>query len=263
MMHNQLFHNYLWRLFAETPIHKEFSVKYALNKGKNVKVTGFPGTDVFLDKKYEPQNCWKHKNPDIKKLIWAPHHTIDNDTSFLSYSSFLVYSDFMLKLPSVFNGKIQIAFKPHPLLFNRLSEESFWGKERTISYYNSWENLEFGQLVDGDYVDLFLTSDAMMHDSGSFLIEYLYTGKPVLYLDRDDKITERMNDFGIQAFNQHYHAKNESDIENFILSVLHNKDIKKSDREKFLLTELLPPNHRSASENVLVELLSELDRNKS
>lgn len=258
MMHNQLFHNYLWRLFAETPTHKEFSVKYAINKGINVKVTGFPGTDVFLDKNYKPQNCWKHKSSNIKRIIWAPHHTIDNNTSFLSYSSFLTYSEYMLKLTDRFDGKIQIAFKPHPLLFNRLSEEPFWGKEKTLSYYNCWKNLEYGQLVDGDYVDLFLTSDAMMHDSGSFLIEYLYTGKPVLYLDRDDRITDRMNDFGIQAFNQHYHAKNKSDIEKFIESVLNNEDIKKADREKFLITELLPPNQKSASENLLDEIIKEL-----
>lgn len=263
MMHNQLFHNYLWRLFAETPTHKEFSVKYAINKGKNVKVTGFPGTDVFLDKNYEPQNCWKHKSSKIKRIIWAPHHTIDNNTSFLSYSSFLIYSEYMLKLTDRFDGKIQIAFKPHPLLFNRLSEESCWGKEKTLSYYNCWKNLEYGQLVEGDYVDLFLTSDAMMHDSGSFLIEYLYTGKPVLYLDRDEKITERMNAFGIRAFDQHYHAKNESDIENFIESVLNNEDIKKTDREKFLTTELLPPNQKSASENLLDEIIKELNLKSS
>lgn len=263
MMHNQLFHNYLWRLFAETPTHKEFSVKYAINKGKNVKVTGFPGTDVFLDKNYKPQNCWKHKSSNIKRIIWAPHHTIDNNTSFLSYSSFLIYSEYMLKLTDRFDGKIQIAFKPHPLLFNRLSEESCWGKEKTLLYYSCWKDLKYGQLVDGDYVDLFLTSDAMMHDSGSFLIEYLYTGKPVLYLDRDEKITERMNTFGIRAFNQHYHAKNESDIENFIESLLNNEDIKKTDREKFLITELLPPNQKSASENLLDEIVKELNLKSS
>jgi CDP-glycerol glycerophosphotransferase (TagB/SpsB family) len=258
MMHNQLFHNYLWRLFAETNLHKEFSVKFAQNKGKNVLVTGFPGTDVFLNHNYIPINVWKQKNENIKKIIWAPHHSIETNTSFLSYSSFLIYSDFLIKMANEFKGIIQIAFKPHPILLNKLYEHSDWGKEKTDAYYAQWENMENGQLVVGDYVDLFLTSDAMIHDSGSFLIEYLYTGKPVLHLDSDENITDRMNEFGILALNQHYRAINERQIQEFIQAVINNTDEKKADREAFLATRLIPPNQKSASENIFDEIVKQL-----
>lgn len=258
MMHNQLFHNYLWRLFAETNFHKDLSLKYAQNKGTNILVTGFPGTDVFLDHNYVPANVWKQKNENIKKIIWAPHHSIENDTAFLSYSSFLMYADFMVRMTGEFNGKIQVAFKPHPILINKLYEHPDWGKDKTDAYYAQWKNIGNGQLVDGDYVDLFLTSDAMMHDSGSFLIEYLYAGKPVLHLNRDENITDRMNAFGILAYNQHYHAKNETQIKEFIEDVINNIDNKKADRETFLVSELLPPNHKSASENIFEEIVKQV-----
>jgi CDP-glycerol glycerophosphotransferase (TagB/SpsB family) len=258
MMHNQLFHNYLWRLFAETPLHEEFSVKYAQNKGNNVKVTGFPGTDVFLNSNHPTTNIWKQKNTKIKKIIWAPHHSIENNTAFLSYSSFLMYADFMVRMTNEFNGKIQVAFKPHPILRNILYEHSDWGKDKTDAYYAQWENMENGQLVVGDYVDLFLTSDAMIHDSGSFLIEYLYTSKPVLHLNRDENITDRMNAFGVLAYNQHYHAKNETQIKAFIEDVINNVDNKKTDRKIFLANELLPPNHKSASENIFEEIVKQV-----
>jgi len=258
MMHNQIFHNLLWRLFAETNIHRDFSVKYAFNKGRNVVVTGFPGTDIILNKQYVPINIWKQKDEKIKKIIWAPHHTIDNDTAFLSYSSFLRYADFMLKIADEYEGKIQIAFKPHPLLKNKLQEEANWSKERIDNYYNKWKNLENGQLVEGAYIDLFLGSDAMIHDSGSFLIEYIYTGKPVLHTNKDENITDRMNAFGILAFNLHYHAKKEEDIKAFIENVLKNKDEKKEERLLFLAAELLPPNHKSASENIFDEIVTQL-----
>jgi hypothetical protein len=258
MMHNQIFHNMLWRLFAETDMHRDFSVKYAINKGINVVVTGFPGTDILLNHNYIPTNTWKQKDKKIKKIIWAPHHTIDNDTSFLSYSSFLRYADFMLNIVNEYQGKIQIAFKPHPLLRKKLYEEVSWGIEKTDNYYNKWNDLKNGQLVDGAYTDLFLSSDAMIHDSGSFLIEYIYTGKPVLHTNRDENIRDRMNAFGILAFNLHYHAKNEEDIKTFIENVLHNKDDKKQERALFLATKLLPPNRKSASENIYDEIVKQL-----
>jgi hypothetical protein len=257
LMYNQLFHNYLWRLFAETEFHKDLSKRYAQNGGKNVIVTGYPGVDLLLDQNYIPENIWKQKDDHIKKIIWAPHHTIDDNITFLSFSSFLIYADFMVKLVHEYFGKIQIALKPHPLLFDKLCKHPDWGKERTKQYYNRWKNIENGQLVEGDYLDLFLTSDAMMHDSGSFLIEYLYTCKPVLHINRDEHIKDRLNDFGILAFNQHYHAKNELDIIEFIEAVLNNKDEKKAERETFLVSKLLPPNQRTASENIYNELINQ------
>lgn len=258
LMHNQLFHNYLWRLFAETNFHRELSVKYARNKGVNVIVTGFPGTDVFLDPNYIPVNSWKQKDPNIKKIIWAPHHTVDINIELLGYSTFLRFADFMLRLADEYRGKIQIAFKPHPLLKYKLKNHKDWGEVRTERYFNQWNEQENGQCVDGDYTDLFLTSDAMMHDSGSFLIEYLYTGKPVLHLTRDQNFTNRLNDFGVLAYKKHDHAKNEEEIRWFIENVLNNEDAKKAERDTFLYSSLIPPNQRSASENIYYEIVKQL-----
>ena len=258
LMHNQIFHNVLWRLFAETNIHRDYSVKYAINKGINVVVSGYPGTDALLNQYYIPADTWKQKDKKIKRIIWAPHHTIDNNTSFLSYSSFLIYADAMLNIVNEYQGKIQIAFKPHPLLIKKLYEEVSWGKEKTDNYFNRWNNLSNGQLVEGEYIDLFLNSDAMIHDSGSFLVEYIYTGKPVLHTNRDENIKDRMNSFGILAFNLHYHAKNEADIRVFIENVLNNKDEKKQERAGFLSSKLLPPNNISASENIYNDIVKQL-----
>lgn len=257
-MYNQKFHNLLWRLFAETPVHKEFSERYALNKGNNVVVTGYPGTDALLKRNYIPLYIWKQHDKKIKRIIWAPHHTIDNDTSLLSYSSFLKYSEVMLKIAGDYEGRVQFAFKPHPLLRNKLADEPGWGKQNTENYYNKWKNLKNGQLVEGDYIDLFLSSDAMIHDCGSFLIEYLYTGKPVLHTNRDEHIIDRMNAFGILAFNLHYHAKCEEDIRGFIEYLLIGRDKKRSERNAFLTSALLPPNNRTASENIYNEIVNQL-----
>ena len=254
MFHNEPFHNSLWRLFAETDIHKQFSIDVALNKGINVITTGFPGTDIFIDKNYIPKNPWNKNKKQLKKIIWAPHHTIDEDKSFLSFSSFLVYADDILELTEKYKDYVQFAFKPHPLLKAKLYSYTGWNKERTDKYYNAWNNMENGQIEEGNYEDLFLTSDAMIHDCGSFSIEYLYVGKPVLRTDRDDSITDRMNKFGIMAYSVHYHARTKDDIETFVKNVIEGKDEKKNEREQFKQKYLLPPNNKSASQNIIDEI---------
>jgi hypothetical protein len=60
-----------------------------------------------------------------------------------------------------------------------LEQDPNWGSEKTTAYYDKWDNLDNGQFKSGDYVDL-LTSDALIHDCGSFMAEYLVVGKPAL-----------------------------------------------------------------------------------
>ena len=141
---------------------------------------------------------------------------------------------------------------------NKLYNHKDWGKKRADKYYMLWEEMENGILSDGYYIDLFLTSDAMIHDSGSFLIEYLYTGNPVLHTNRDEKITDRLNSFGTSAFNQHYHAKCEIDVINFIENLILKIDPKKKSRKEHFKKYLVPPNGCSASNNVYNEIVQTL-----
>lgn len=264
MQYNQLFHNVLWKYFVETDMHKDMARKYADCGGINAVVTGYPGIDAFFDKKHRPNDVWKIKDKKMKRIIWAPHHTLDEDKSFLSYSNFLSLSQTMLDIAHDFKDEIQIAFKPHPLLRPKLYLESDWGKEKTHKYYARWKNLVNGQLNESDYVDLFLTSDAMILDSGSFLNEYLCLNKPSLYIIRDDNLTDRFNDFGKMAFACHYHGKNVKDILNFVKrNVIDGNDEIRCVREKFIKTYLIPPNNISASTNIFNYIVNELSSSKN
>jgi hypothetical protein len=251
LQYNQLFHNLIWKIFYPTTIHREIAQKNARNGGKNAVVSGYIGTDILQDNSYIPIDLWKIKNRNIKRIIWAPHHSIDNDTCFLAYSNFIRFHNIMLEIAMSHFDKIQIAFKPHPILKTKLYLEKDWGFEKTNAYYSSWENLPNGQLEESDYADLFLTSDAMVHDSASFMAEYMAVNKPVLYTIRDHNVTDRFNLIGKMAFEQHYHAYSSIDIINFIEDVVINEnDIKKSQRESFILKYLKPPNNVSATLNI-------------
>lgn len=249
--YNQKFHNLLWIAFYETIIHKDFARTYAANKGKNVIVTGFPGIDSFLDKNYFPKDGWKIKNRNIKRIIWAPHHTIEDDY-WLNYSNFLSYFDFFQELAITRKNTLQIAFKPHPILKNKLYDHPDWGKEKTDQYYKFWESRENTQLEEGDYIDLFLTSDALIHDSASFLTEYIFTGKPELFMVANASVKEQLNTFGQLTLNNVYQSKNRNEVVFFIDDVVfQDRDIMKEQRNKFYQKYLSPSDGEFVSQKIV------------
>lgn len=255
---NQEIHNYAWKLFYETPAQVDMAKKYAYNEGENVILTGYPLLDEIFKNDYEPKNFWKTQTSVKKKIIWAPHHTLENNTNVLAYSCFLEISDFMLKLAKKYKEQIQIAFKPHPILKSKLY--AIWGEAKTNEYYSEWESLKNGQLEENDYIDLFLTSDAMIMDSISFMSEYMATGKPSLFTVKDETIKYKFNEYGMLCYDMLYKTKSlKNDIIDFIKNVVINeKDCMKEARLNFIESYLKPPNSKTATQNIYDYLLKEI-----
>lgn len=255
--YNKDTHNLVWKYFLPTEVHKKLAKKHSIRNGKNVLVLGFPGMDKFLNQKSIGESVWKKQSNNRKRIIWAPHHTIPGTKNALNYSTFLKYADFMLELTEKYKESIQFAFKPHPNLRGKLND--VWGRERTDTYYNTWSTLENGQLEEGEYIALFSSSDALIHDSGSFVIEYLYTNKPVMFLMNSEKVKEEFNDIGKKALSVTDQGYKKEDILQFIEeSVLKGKDKRKDKRMKFFNKIVKPPQNKTASENIYHYLKEEL-----
>ena len=258
--YDSLLQNISWKLFYPTNFHIKTAKYFAKNKGRNVCITGYPIADEIIDLNRKILNPWENKNRNIKRIIWAPHHSITEE-GYLKFSNFLNIYQTMFDLADKYKNQIHIAFKPHPILLSKLYNHSSWGKEKADSYYKKWKETSNGQLETGEYVDLMLTSDAMIHDSVSFTVEYLYTKKPVFYLTKNNH-SENLCDFGKLAFDQHYKGSNNEEIENFIVEVvLGNNDFRLEARKKFFNNYLLPPNDKLVAENILNEILSGLKWN--
>ena len=257
MTYDELLHNAVWRYYVETDWHKNLSRLYSSNKSRNIVVSGYPGLDKLLDKNYVPnKNYWKSEDRKKKRIIWAPHQTI-NPIHSMYYSAFLLIADNMVQLANKYNDDIEIAFKPHPLLINNLYNE--WGKEKAEEYYKLWRNMPNTCLVEGDYVDLFLTSDAIIHDSASFITEYLILNKPALrtYNGRDPKT--QFNDFGLACLDNYYKAYSGEEVDAFILNVIHNIDPMKDTRTQFIKDNLIKSNGKLPSEIIIEDILDSID----
>ena len=107
----------------------------------------------------------------------------------------------------------------------------------------------------GSYVELFAFSDGMIHDCCSFVGEYLYTNKPVMYISKNNKIPEGIdNEFGKLCYKQHYYGYEISEIDNFINQVINEQDPLKNQRDMFVKQYILPPNDKSVAINMKREL---------
>ena len=245
------FHRNVWRFFVECNSNlKQIKQFYTAN---NCVVTGYPTSDLFAST-IETGKDWKLKDSGLKRIIWAPHHTIEGNTSMIQYSTFLSYYDIMLQIADDYKGAVQFVFKPHPLLKPTLYKHPNWGKDRTDFYYERWANGENTTFVNGLYVDLFKSSDAMIHDCGSFIVEYLYVEKPVLLLDNYDRRSQS-NEVAKNAYNCHYIGKKEGDIRWFVEKVvIGGLDDKEKDRKSFYEEFLLPPNGMSAADNIIRDI---------
>ena len=245
--YNLIFHNLVGIHFLESTVHQEMARKVARNKAVNTFVSGYPATEIFLDCDYKPANQWKIKHSNHKKVIWAPHHSID----YHNYvSTFLSISDDMIHIAEKYKDTLQFVFKPHQTL--KLKLQQIWGVEKTEEYYNKWKSMENTQLISDGYEDLFLTSDAMIHDCGSFTTEYLFTKKPVLYLCRTEEMADKFNEFGVKAFNCHYKGSTIQKIESFLQDVvIAGNDPMKSQREQFFNEYLKPKDGILPSQKIL------------
>ena len=72
-----------------------------------------------------------------------------------------------------------------------------------------------------DYVDLFVSSNAMIHDCSTFTAEYLATGHPVMFMGDGCK-EDSLNQFGVDCFKLHYRGNSIADVEDFIENVVLN-----------------------------------------
>ena len=258
--YNQQFHNLIWQCYYETEYHFSLAKKFAVNKGANVVVTGYPGLDNLFDfhNYTEVKSCPKSS---LKHIIWAPHHTINGQGNKLDYSCFLEYASDMMEFAEEYCNDVYFTFKPHPILKEKLYQEETWGKDKTDEYYQFWESRTNSQLAEGNYDKLFIDSDAMIHDSGSFLAEYLTQNKPALFTVAFDGVFSRFNDVGLEALECHYHAYNKKDIREFIEMIIKmGPDKLMEERIHFREKYLTYYAGRPASDNIYISLNHTLNR---
>lgn len=259
--YNKLIHNIVWRNFEESSIALEMAEKYSFVGKKNAVYTGYPKMDAFF-KRQVGHDAWKMvlnkaQNLKAKKIVYAPHHTMQNDDTIV-FSTFASNYKMILEIAEKFQRDTVWIFKPHPhLKYKAIRSGLFADINEWDAYEQRWRMLINGDIMqEGSYEDLFRDSDAMITDSVSFLAEYLYVHKPLLQLSRKE---QKFNDFGKRLMEIHYTADGADrlEIEEFIREVvIMENDINREKRDKFFEENLdyVSMKRKSAAENICEEI---------
>ena len=245
-------HNYVsilnliaWKNYL--PTSESYNIALDFNPSyTNLYDYGYLGYDMYNSCK---EYIWGKEG--TKRIIWSPHYSIGNGWIKLSY--FLDISDYMVELAKKYSDTISFAFKPHPYLYPTLCKN--WGRKRTDEYYRLWDTMPNCVLYNGNGYELMKSSDAMIHDCASFLLDYMYTQKPCLYVSFSGHLNVESGIDGINAYDAHYHAKEKGEIESFIKEVvLNGNDELKHARRAVLEKHIIKAGYQSATSRIMNDL---------
>lgn len=218
--------NLLWRYYLDTKATYEEYLKHSVMKDRNGRFLGYPKMDKLPELPSVPAGK--------KRVIIASHHSMSEEHG-VRFSCFLRYYDFFIRLAKQY-PEIEFVFRPHPVWEKALREH--WPQSMIDEYYQRIaEQPNMFLHTDPDYFALFAASHAMINDCGSYLGEYMFTGKPLCFLSkghRQDKVNYNEH-FALKCIQHHYYAGSELDIYAFLENVVirGNDDMKESRMDFF------------------------------
>jgi hypothetical protein len=149
-------------------------------------VSGSPKLDFPAAPHSAASTPWKRGTSSKNtRILWTPRWwTNDGSCHFFDYKDH--FSEFCKSRLDV-----DFVFRPHPLSiqnFLNTGELAQGEWERMETFYADSANMAIDK--SGDYQDTFLTSSILISDISSMMIEYLVTGKPIVYTHRVDLFNE-------------------------------------------------------------------------
>ena len=190
------------------------------------------GTGHTMFDVYPPLNSGSH---DF--VIYAPHFSFPTKQyeRVLIISTFMWSGKMMLEYAKQ-HPEIKWAFKPHPRLRGELIETGGWTESEVDEYYSEWGKIA-ESCFDGNYLELFNRSKAMITDCASFLLEYPATGRPIIHLRRLDHRPD-YGEFMLPLLNSYYQVTNEQELLSTLKVVVENGEDPNRDIRLKCLREL-------------------------
>jgi len=165
-------------VFVRSESLKEMYRKHCPSGDRHVVVSGYPRFDElanFNDFTIDPELLGRIG--ERLPVLWNTHFTFD----VVQWSTFdLLGMDIVSWFAQ--HPRFALIFRPHPLLWRRLKSAFNFTDADVMALKKELSDL--GIIVDerADSRHVFAASKALISDVGSFLMDYLVTGKPILYL---------------------------------------------------------------------------------
>lgn len=223
LAYHEKFHKLLYKFYAMNDFHINLINSLTRKASYNCIPVGYSKLDVYFNNdKIDSGKIWKEA--EKIKIIYAPHHSFEKDG--LKLATFKENSKLILELAKKYKNTSWI-FKPHPRFKFAVIKNNIMTEDEIENYYKEWEII--GKIhTEGNYFDIFKTSDLMITDSVSFLAEYLPTVKPLIRLVNHNSTP--LTEFGEKITKGYYKTHNNKELKETFEKLIENKDEKKEQR---------------------------------
>lgn len=232
IIYNSHFSRNVYFFFCEQEQSYEYvchKFKRTCSKGvQRAEFTGYPRFDLIdLHQNHEGSLWKKERSNEIFRIIWTPRWTTDPK---LGGSNFFNYKDKIIKYVEK-HEEVELLFRPHPMAFENYISQGLISSEKLEEYcqkYRELPNAVLDQTVN--YYDTFFSSDVLISDPSSVTLDYLFTGKPIIYCPSSNKAHEVVG--GLQEC--YYIAESFEEVIEIIEQLRQGQDPKREIREKMV-----------------------------
>lgn len=228
--YTSIFHRFMYKFFVEHELNVKRFYSYNKENIKNCVVVRYPKFEEYYE---DNEKCDIWKDNDKFKIIYAPHHSLDKKG--LRLSTFKQNGRFILELAQK-HPETTWVFKPHPRLKYALLRTKTMTEDEIKNYFDEWARIG-AVYEDGNYINLFKTSDLMITDGCTFLAEYLPSEKPLIRLVNKKGV--QLNALGKKLSKGFYCTYKNSELKKLLECLVVNKEDEKQSIRKEIAKEIL------------------------
>lgn len=197
-------------------------------------LTGYPRFDLLKLYENAESPLWKKHDTSLFRIVWTPRWTTnENNCHFFKYKDdFLDYCDR--------NKDVDFVFRPHPQAWLNYAQFDHFSIEKSNQYKTEYQKRENANIDEtADFLPLFYSSDVLVTDFSSVVIEYFLTGKPIVYCKNDKSLFEQ-TDKWTEGF---YYVHSWKELADTLEMLKRGEDPLKEKRQELIRSEFyLPPN---------------------
>lgn len=207
-------------IVARSPAEKAMYARYCPAGDSKVQVLGHPRFDRLLEGLRATDVSGLNKRIGNRTaILWNSHFSFGHRFSQSSnFSTFDLLGPEILDYFATYRTILCLVWRPHPGLFPELLKQGLLSQEQLEKLPAELDDL--GVVLDeqADHLSAFACSQALVSDPGTFLFEYLATGKPLLPLINREG--EPLNAEAISLVAACGSASNFREVECFIAGVV-------------------------------------------
>lgn len=196
-------------------------------------ISGYPKFDYLTEQSQLSGKAWRRGiREDVRRVLWTPRwNTGEGNCHFFDYKDYFI--DFCSK-----HQNVDFIFRPHPLCLQNLiktGELSGNDLEAMEFKYSNSQNMALDR--NAMYQDTFLSSDILVSDISSMLLEFFATGKPLIYTHRVDVF----NELGKKLSEGFYWVRNATELTDTLEMLIAGNDPLKEKRKEIIKSLLYLP----------------------